>query len=39
MVAVIKDLQNNKAASGETPLNILNKSNFTFDELTELTSS
>ena len=39
MVTIIKDLQNNKAASGETSLNILNKSNFTCDELTELTSS
>ena len=34
-VAIIKDLQNNKAAGGEIPLNILKKSNFTFDELTE----
>ena len=31
----VKDLQNNKAAGGEIPLNILKKSNFTFDELTE----
>ena len=35
IVAIIKDLQNNKAAGGEIPLNILKKSNFTFDELTE----
>ena len=32
---MIKDLQNNKAAGGEIPLNILKKSNFTFDELAE----
>ena len=35
LVAIIKDLQNNKAAGGEIPLNILKKSNITFDELTE----
>ena len=35
IVAIIKDLQNNKAAGGEIPLNILKKSNFTFDKLTE----
>ena len=35
IVATIKDLQSNKAAGGEIPLNILKKSNFTFDELTE----
>ena len=35
IVAVIKDLQNNKATGGEIPLNILNISNFTFHELTE----
>ena len=29
------DLQNNKAAGGEIPLNILKKSNYTFDELTK----
>ena len=34
-VAIIKDLWNNKAAGGEIPLNILKKSNFKFDELTE----
>ena len=32
---LIKDLWNNKAAGGEIPLNILKKSNFKFDELTE----
>ena len=32
---LIKDLQNNKAAGGKIALNILKKSNFTFDELTE----
>ena len=35
IVAIIKDLQNNKAAGGEIPLNIFKKSNFTFDKLTE----
>lgn len=35
VVAIIKDLQKNKAATGKTPLNILKKLNFTFDELTE----
>ena len=35
IVAIIKYLQNNKAAGGEIPLNILKKSNFTFHELTE----
>ena len=35
IVAIIKDLQNNKATGGEIPLKILKKSNFTFDELTE----
>ena len=35
IVAIIKDLQNNKAAGREIPLNILKKSNFTFDELIE----
>ena len=35
IVAIIKDLQNNKATVGKIPLNILKKSNFTFDELTE----
>ena len=35
IVAIIKGLQNNKAAGGEIPLNILKKSNFTFDKLTE----
>ena len=35
IVAIIKDLQNNKAAGREIPLNISKKSNFTFDELTE----
>ena len=35
LVAIIKDPQNNKAAGGEIPLNILKKSNFTFDKLTE----
>ena len=32
---IIKCLQNNKAAGGEVLLNILKKSNFTFDESTE----
>ena len=32
---MIKDLQNNKAAGGEIPLNILKKSNFAFDKLAE----
>ena len=35
LVAIIKDLQNNKAAGGEIPLNFLKKSNFKFEELTE----
>ena len=35
LVAITKDLQNNKAAGGEIPLYILKKSNFTFDKLTE----
>ena len=35
IVAIIKDLQSNKAAGGEIPLSILEKSNFTFDELAE----
>ena len=35
IVAIIKDLQNNKAAGGEIPLTILKKSNFIFDKLTE----
>ena len=35
IVAIIKGLQNNKAAGGEIPLHILKKSIFTFDELTE----
>ena len=35
IVAIIKGLQNNKAAGGEIPLNVLKKSNFTFDEFTE----
>ena len=35
IVAIIKNLQNNKAAGGEIPLNILKKSNLTFDKLTE----
>ena len=35
IVAIIKNLQNNKATVGKIPLNILKKSNFTFDELTE----
>ena len=32
--AIIKDLPTNKAAGGEIPVNILKKSNFSFDELT-----
>ena len=32
--AIIRDLPTNKAACGEIPLNILKKSNFSFDELT-----
>ena len=32
--AIIRDLPTNKAARGEIPLNILKKSNFSFDELT-----
>ena len=35
IVAIIKDLQDNKATGGEISLNILKKSNFTFDKLTE----
>ena len=35
IVTIIKDLQNKKAAGGQTPLNILKKSNFIFDELAE----
>ena len=35
IVAIIKVLQINKAVGGEIPLNILKKSNFSFDELTE----
>ena len=35
IVAIIKDLQNNKAAGGEIFLNILKKSNFTYDESTD----
>ena len=35
IVAIIKDLQNNKAVGGEILLDILKKSNFTFDGLTE----
>ena len=35
IVAIIKDLQNNKAAGREIPLNILKKSSFSFDGLTE----
>ena len=31
---IIRDLPTNKAARGEIPLNILKKSNFSFDELT-----
>ena len=38
IVATIIDLQNNKAAGGEIPLNILNKSNFISDELTKCTN-
>ena len=32
--AIIKDLPTNKAAGGEMPVNVLKKSNFSFDELT-----
>ena len=32
--AIIRDLPTNKAAGGEIPVNILKKSNFSFDELT-----
>ena len=32
--AIIRDLPTNKAASGEIPVNVLKKSNFSFDELT-----
>ena len=35
IVAIIKDLQTNKATDGEIPLNIFKKSNFTFDESSE----
>ena len=35
IVPINKDLQNNKAASGEIPLHILKTSNVTFAELTE----
>ena len=35
IVSVIKDVQKNKATGGKVPLNILKKSNFTFNELTE----
>ena len=38
IVAIIKDLQNDEVAGGEIPLNILKKSNFIFDELTECLS-
>ena len=33
--AIIRDLPTNKAAGGEMPVNILKKSNFSFDELTK----
>ena len=33
--AIIKDLPSNKASGGEIPLNILKKSDFTFDKLTD----
>ena len=33
--AIIRDLPTNKAAGGEIPVNILKKSNFSFDELTK----
>ena len=33
--AIIRDLSTNKAAGGEIPVNILKKSNFSFDELTK----
>ena len=32
--AIIRDLPTNKAASGEIPVNVLKKSNFSFDQLT-----
>ena len=32
---VIRDLSTNKTAGGEIPVNILKKSNFSFDELTK----
>ena len=32
--AIIRDLSTNKAAGGEVPVNVLKKSNFSFDELT-----
>ena len=35
IVAIIKDPQNNITSGGEIPLNVLKKSNFTFDKLTE----
>ena len=35
IVAIIKGLQNNKVAGGETSLNILKEPDFKFDELTE----
>ena len=35
IVSIIKDVQKNKATGGKVPLNILKKSNFTFNELTE----
>ena len=35
IIAIIKVVQNNIAGSGEIPLNILRKSNFAFDGLTE----
>ena len=35
IVAIIKNIQNNIAAGGEIPLNILKKSNFIFNDLTE----
>ena len=31
---IIRDLPTNKAARGEIPVNVLKKSNFSFDELT-----
>ena len=35
IVAIIKDLQNNKAAGGKIPLNVLKKLYFTSDKFTE----